>query len=128
MVNVLCGDRIYRLKYPLYSTEGCVFWFQPALAHVLMVFLPCHRHMGRQRIMLCWLSLLCLTGFHYLEMPGYDDGFPVLFENSLSQTRSVQVMQYLLDGSYLDASVSSHDSPGYFNGVCQWSIVTQHVS
>jgi hypothetical protein len=25
MVNVLCGDRIYRLKYPLYSTEGCVF-------------------------------------------------------------------------------------------------------
>ncbi|GAX82864.1 hypothetical protein CEUSTIGMA_g10291.t1 [Chlamydomonas eustigma] len=43
-------------------------------------------------------------GFHHLDMPGYDDGFPVLFENSLSQTRSAQLMQYLLDGSYLDAS------------------------
>lgn len=35
---------------------------------------------------------------------GYPAGFPVLLPNRLSQQRSATVMQYLLDGNYLDRS------------------------
>jgi hypothetical protein len=37
-------------------------------------------------------------------MQGYPSGFPVLLPNRLSQQRAATVMQYLLDGNYLDRS------------------------
>lgn len=37
-------------------------------------------------------------------LQGYPSGFPVLLPNRLSQQRSTAVMQYLLDGNYLDKS------------------------
>lgn len=37
-----------------------------------------------------------------LHLQGYPFGFPVLLPNRLSQQRSTAVLQYLLDGNYLD--------------------------
>lgn len=37
-----------------------------------------------------------------LGLQGYPSGFPVLLPNSLSQQRSTALLQYLLDGNYLD--------------------------
>lgn len=42
------------------------------------------------------MSCICL------RLQGYPSGFPVLLPNRLSQQRSTAVMQYLLDGNYLD--------------------------
>jgi hypothetical protein len=37
-----------------------------------------------------------------LHLQGYAPGFPVLLPLQLSQARSAAVLQYLLDGNYLD--------------------------
>ena len=39
-------------------------------------------------------------------MDGYENGFPVLFDNGLTEKRGVEVMQYLMDGNYLDRLAS----------------------
>ncbi len=44
-------------------------------------------------------------GFHSRSIDGYEKGFPVLFENKLGSVRSAELMQYLIDGKYLDKSV-----------------------
>lgn len=43
--------------------------------------------------------LLCV------HVQGYPAGFPVLLPNRLSQQRSTAVLQYLLDGNYLDRDI-----------------------
>ncbi len=48
--------------------------------------------------MCCWNKLCCVCP----NVQGYPSGFPMLLPNRLSQQRSTAVMQYLLDGNYLD--------------------------
>ena len=46
-----------------------------------------------------------MAGFNWQALDGYEDGFPVLIENGLSAKRSAELLQYLLDGNYLDHKV-----------------------
>jgi hypothetical protein len=43
-------------------------------------------------------------GFFPRQLPGYPVGFPVLLHNALPAARAAVLLQYLLDGNYLDGS------------------------
>ena len=44
-------------------------------------------------------------GFHARALQGYSPGFPVLFENVLSNVEASRLVTYLLDGSFVDSKV-----------------------
>jgi hypothetical protein len=60
------------------------------------------------------------AGFHWRELEGYPDGFPVLFENKLPTLRAVQLVQLLTDGNFLDKRVCQRLWRGHmFLGIYQ---------
>eukprot|EP00798_Chlamydomonas_sp_ICE-L_P008465 gene8465-4909_t len=81
-------------------------------------------------------------GFRWRNMKGYENGFPVLFENrmrksdvsvDMKQERAANVMQYLMDGNYLDeqtkgltAEILSYNRDlhvlGYARGKVKWML------
>jgi hypothetical protein len=57
---------------------------------------------------ICSFLTLCIditAGFFHQPMDGYPAGFPVLIENALPNLRAIQMIQYLIDGNYLDSMV-----------------------
>eukprot|EP00798_Chlamydomonas_sp_ICE-L_P007688 gene7688-851_t len=66
-------------------------------------------------------------------MKGYENGFPVLFENRMIEEQAANVMQYLMDGNYLDgktkgltAEILSYNQElhvlGYARGNFKWML------
>lgn len=52
------------------------------------------------------LRLLPITvGFFSKELDGYEDGFPIVFENTLSARGTFDMWHYIHDGNYLDKQV-----------------------
>ena len=41
-------------------------------------------------------------GFHSRSLEGYEDGFPIMFENKLDAKASERLLQYIYDGVYLN--------------------------
>eukprot|EP00798_Chlamydomonas_sp_ICE-L_P022445 gene22445-29559_t len=72
-------------------------------------------------------------GFRWRNMKGYENGFPVLFENRMREEQASNVMQYLMDGNYLDyktkgltAEILSYNRDlhvlGYARGNFKWML------
>eukprot|EP00798_Chlamydomonas_sp_ICE-L_P030221 gene30221-35209_t len=72
-------------------------------------------------------------GFRWRNMKGYKTGFPVLFENRMREEQAANVMQYLMDGNYLDyktkgltAEILSYNRDlhvlGYARGNFKWML------
>eukprot|EP00798_Chlamydomonas_sp_ICE-L_P019373 gene19373-26022_t len=72
-------------------------------------------------------------GFKWRNMKGYGNGFPVLFENRMIEEQAANVMQYLMDGNYLDdktkgltAEILSYNRElhvlGYARGNFKWML------
>eukprot|EP00798_Chlamydomonas_sp_ICE-L_P026832 gene26832-4428_t len=72
-------------------------------------------------------------GFRWRNMKGYENGFPVLFENRMREEQAANVMQYLMDGNYLDyktkgltAEILSYNRGlhvlGYARGNFKWML------
>eukprot|EP00798_Chlamydomonas_sp_ICE-L_P026813 gene26815-4407_t len=72
-------------------------------------------------------------GFRWRNMKGYENGFPVLFENRMREEQAANVMQYLMDGNYLDyktkgltAEILSYNRDlhvlGYARGNFKWML------
>eukprot|EP00798_Chlamydomonas_sp_ICE-L_P004363 gene4363-14486_t len=72
-------------------------------------------------------------GFRWRNMKGYENGFPVLFENRMQEEQAANVMQYLMDGNYLDyktkgltAEILSYNRDlhvlGYARGNFKWML------
>eukprot|EP00798_Chlamydomonas_sp_ICE-L_P008501 gene8501-4860_t len=72
-------------------------------------------------------------GFRWRNMKVYENGFPVLFENRMIKEQAANVMQYLMDGNYLDdqtkgmtAEILSYNRDlhvlGYARGNFKWML------
>lgn len=56
----------------------------------------------------CLRLLPFASGFFFKELDGYEDGFPIVFENTLSARGAFDMWRYIHDGNYLDKQVKQH--------------------